>query len=76
MGRKEVTAQLTKYSAYKCVFKCFRKVLTESRCPIVGGKVFRIDDATREKAFAHLAFFETFTATRSCDDDRRSHADL
>ena len=61
---------------YRCVFKCFRKVSTESQSLNVSSRLFLIDTATKEKALAPLAFFELFVAMRSAEEDRRSRVCL
>ena len=69
-------AYITKCSVYKCAFKCFRNVITDSHSLIVSGKVFHIDAAMHENALAPFAFFEPLVAMRSRDDDRKSRVGL
>ena len=60
-----MSAYITKFSVYKCAFKCFQNVRTDSHSLIVSGKVFQIDAAIQENALAPFDFFEPLVAMRS-----------
>ena len=69
-------AYITKCSVYKCAFKCFPNVRTDSHSLIVSGK--SVPDRRRDarECPGPFAFFKPLVAKRSRDDDRKSRVSL